>query len=131
MPTYRIIHSLYFDLGRQPEGQPGSSTALCVRLDRHGMPSGPGGNGNGRPRPPKSRTIDLRPGDEILCSGRWCKIVSVTAHRAHWLTEAQALAHEGDCGYVYRVAERPTAESVVRRPPNPDGIRHQGPPPTL
>jgi len=101
MARYRVIYMLYFDLGQPPGGKPGSSMALCVPLDRHGMPYGPGGNSNGRPRPPKRRTIDLRSGDEILCSGRWQTIRGVTAYRANDLTEAQAIAHQGDCGYVY------------------------------
>ena len=63
------------------------------------MPSGKGTNG--RPRAPKRRAIDLRAGDQVLCSGRWRTIRSVTAYRSGWLTDAEAATLVGDEGYVY------------------------------
>jgi hypothetical protein len=59
--------------------------------------------GNGRPRPPRRRTVDLRVGDFLLCNGRWARVVGARAFSSAWLTEAEAAAYYGD-GYVYRSA---------------------------
>jgi hypothetical protein len=87
---YRIIFSLWFDLGRLPDG---SSIGLVVPLDR---------NGNGVHARPchKARIIDLRAGDEILFDGICRRIVKVFAYRDAWLTEEDAIRRR-DEGYVY------------------------------
>ena len=56
------------------------------------------------PRPPKRRTIDLRPGDEVYYRRQWRKIVAVKAGRDAWLSDAEAI--EGYEGYAYRVRRR-------------------------
>jgi hypothetical protein len=53
----RIIFSLCFTFSDR--------RALIVQLNLQGLPER--GGGNGRPRPPKRRTVDLRPGDYVLC----------------------------------------------------------------
>jgi hypothetical protein len=58
---------------------------------------------NGRPRAPNRRTVDLRPGDFLLCQGEWQRAEAVEVFRDHWLTEPEARAHVGEWGYVYRV----------------------------
>lgn len=103
--THRVIFSLYFGLERPSDERGRGALALVVQLRRDGQAHNMG-KGNGRPRPPKRRTIDLRPGDELLCGGRWTRIASVLAYRAHWLTDSQAadrLADAAGDGYVYRL----------------------------
>jgi hypothetical protein len=90
----RIIFSLCFNFSDR--------TALVVQLNRHGLPEGNRGEGNGRPRPPMRRTVDLRPGDHILCQGKWRRIESVQVYRDGWLTEAEATQRPGEWGYIYR-----------------------------
>jgi len=90
----RIIFSLYFTFANR--------TALVVQLNRQGLPEGNRGEGNGRPRPPKHRTVDLRPGDDVLCQGQWRRIKSVAVYRDGWLSEADANERVGDWGYIYR-----------------------------
>jgi len=92
--TPRIIFSLYFQFANR--------TALVVQLDRQGLPEGNRGQGNGRPRPPKCRTVDLRPGDDVLCQGQWRRIESVEVYRDGWLTEEEANHRAGVWGYIYR-----------------------------
>jgi hypothetical protein len=101
--THRIIHSLYFELELLPEDSPRAIVALCVPLNRDGMPGGDPSCSNGRPRAPKCRTIDLRVGDQILCTGRWRTIRGIVAYRDGWFTEEQA-ATCGSEGYVYRLS---------------------------
>jgi hypothetical protein len=113
---YRIIYSLYIDLGQPPGRPPGESTALVIQLDRKGMRHGGPTRGNGRSRT-KSRPIDLRPGDQIQCDGQWRTIKSIVAYRDHWLTEAQADACEGDHGYIYKVAEQKCESAANEFPP--------------
>lgn len=88
---FRIIFSLWLDLGHLPDG---TLIGLVVPLDR---------NGNGKHARPrhKRRVIDLRVGDEILCQGIWRRIEGISAHRDAWLTEADAM-RRSDEGYVYR-----------------------------
>jgi hypothetical protein len=105
--THRIILSLYVEFEALPEEPQNKSTALVAPLTRDGMPAGSYAGGNGRPRPPKQRPIDLRVGDQILSTGRWRTIKSIAAYRAFWLTEAQAARQEGDDGYVYRLPAEP------------------------
>jgi hypothetical protein len=98
---YRLLAALYFDLGQPPGGPPGASTALVVTLKPDGTHANHGGKNNGAPRPPKRRTLDLRPGDQLLCEGQWRTIRSVVAFRDQWLTEEQAERDRGE-GYLYR-----------------------------
>jgi len=67
---YSLIVALYFDLGQLPGRPHGSNTALVVGLKPDGTHANRGGKNNGAPRPPKRRTIDLRPGDHLLCEGQ-------------------------------------------------------------
>ena len=97
--THRVLRAVYFELAPQPDEPRESSHALIVWLDRGGMSKAKGGNG--KPRPPMRRTVELRVGDCLLCSGRWARITSARAFSSDWLTEAEATAYSGD-GYVYR-----------------------------
>lgn len=106
----RLIHSLYFDLGPMPDGPPTSTVALVVHLRPDGTHANKDGKNNGAPRPPKRRTIDLRPGDQMLCMGEWTTIRSIQAFRDAWLTEEQAQAWKDD-GYLYLPA-RPSKMSA-------------------
>ncbi len=101
--AYRIIYSLYFELGPIPLQKPEFILALVVPLDRRGMPAGKRSDRNGYPRPPKRRTIDLRVGDEIWCGRHWVNIKKVEAHRDSWLTWEEAFACKGNEGFLYRV----------------------------
>jgi len=49
----------------------------------------------------RRRTVNLRPGDQIMWHKHWRYIERVTVCRDAWLTEAEALACQ-DEGYVYR-----------------------------
>ena len=73
---------------------------MCViALNRHGRNAT--GNSNGHPRPPIKRTIDLRPGDQMICEGQWWTIKSVRAWRDFWLTEDRASKHvDSNDGYL-------------------------------
>jgi hypothetical protein len=99
--THRVLRAIYFELAPQPDEPPGSSHALVVWLDRFGRSKAKGGNG--KPRPPKRRTVDLRVGDCLLCNSRWARITGARAFSSAWLTDAEASAYSGD-GYVYRAA---------------------------
>jgi hypothetical protein len=90
--THRVVYALYFYLPNR--------MALVVQLNRQGMPENH--RENGRPRAPKRRTVDLRPGDFILCQGEWQRIEAVEVFRDHRLSESEALAHRGEWGYLYR-----------------------------
>ena len=106
MARYRIIHALRLDLGPIPDGAPNSRRELVVNLTREGTNQRKDGC---RPRPPKTRIVDLRPGDDILHDGRWCKVYDIRPFLASWLTEKQALGALGK-GYVYRVRENASPE---------------------
>jgi len=95
---YRQIFYLEFRFG---------PVDMCViALGRDGQSAT--GNSNGRPRSPVKRTIDLRPGDQMLSGEHWWTIESARAWRDFWLTEEQAVndAH-GDHGYVYCPKRQP------------------------
>ena len=95
---YRQIFYLEFRFG---------PVDMCViALGRDGRNAT--GNSNGHPRPPVKRTIDLRPGDQVMSDGRWWTIKSVRAWRDYWLTEEQARRHgDGVHGYVYCPKRQP------------------------
>jgi hypothetical protein len=100
--THRVIEAIYFDLEATSDDGNTRSGALIAWINRHGQSQNRSGIGNGRPRPPKRRTVDLRVGDYMLCAKRWAKITGIRAHCSSWLTEAEAVAYRGD-GYVYRL----------------------------
>jgi hypothetical protein len=101
--TDRVIYSLHVDLEPEP-GNKTSGKALVIPLDRGGMSAASCGNGNGRPRPPKVRTIDLRPGDQVLCMGQWLTVKRIRVYRGFWLTDDEAARMDrGGDGYVYRL----------------------------
>jgi hypothetical protein len=102
--THRVIEAIYFELERPAGDSTTTSGALIVWLARDGMTQNRSGVGNGRPRPTKRRTIDLRVGDYLLCAGRWARFTGARAHSSSWLTDAGAAAYRGD-GYVYRLSE--------------------------
>jgi hypothetical protein len=95
---YRLIYSLQLDLAPPPDAKPGVSCQLIVLLDR-------AGNACGRvyPRPPKTRMIDVRPGDEILHDGRYIRVLKVEAYRDAWVGEEYAKNVPHEQGYLYRV----------------------------
>ncbi len=101
MATYRIIHSLRLDLGTVPGWGPTSKREIIVNLTREGTCRLKGAC---RPRPPKTRMVDIRAGDEILRHGQWVKVHGVEVFQAKILTEAEAVGVIGD-GYIYRIPE--------------------------
>jgi hypothetical protein len=102
--THRVIEAIRFELEGGGANGLTRSGALIVWLNRQGQTQNRSGVGNGRPRPPKRRTIDLRVDDELLCAGRWARITGIRAHASSWLTETEAKAYPGD-GYVYLLSE--------------------------
>ena len=90
----RIIFSLHVDLDPPPGSPLGASSAIILPLDRDGMAIGR----NGRPRPPKTRTIDLRVGDDVMVSQRWRRVLDIRAYRDGWIRPEQADVIYG--GYV-------------------------------
>lgn len=98
--THRVIYSLYVDMEPEPSDKTGGK-ALVVPLGRDGRATG--ASDNGRPRAPKVRAIDLRPGDQILCAGQWATVKRVRVYRGFWLTDDGAAAMSGKDGYVYRL----------------------------
>jgi hypothetical protein len=113
---HRIIYSIYVELEPPAGDASGAYEALCVPLKRDGMPGGNPSSSNGRPRPPKRRTIDLRVGDQILCMGRWRTIKSIVAYRDGWLTEQAAESSQVVDGYVYRLStESPATQNSQER----------------
>jgi hypothetical protein len=57
---------------------------------------------DGRPHPPKARTIDLRDGDDVMIGGGWRRIRFIQCGRDAWLTEIEAEHLGGTDGYLYR-----------------------------
>jgi len=102
--THRVIEAIYFELERPAGDSATTPGALIIWLTRDGMTQNRSGIGNGRPRPPKRRTIDLRVGDYLLCAGRWARITGARAHSSSWLTDAEAAVYQGN-GYMYRLAD--------------------------
>ena len=93
---YRIIHEIIVLLW--------SNQQASLALDRVGnaIVSRGGDRNDGRPHPPKHRTIDLRAGDKVMLGGAWHLIRGVVCARDQWLTEEEAGALAGDEGFVYR-----------------------------
>lgn len=102
---YRLIYSLKLNIEPPPKSGPQVSCQLIVPLTRAGMSTGR----NGRQRRPKTRSIDLRIGDDVMVEGIWRKVLSIEAYREHWLTEEEAANSEHGQGYLYRV---PVLESA-------------------
>src|SRR5262245_28284846 len=94
--THRLIYSLKLNVSPPPGSRPGVSCQLIVPLCRDGN----SGNRNGRPRPPRRRTIDLRVGDDVLVDGIYRKVLGIEAYREHWLTEEQATSLQHEQGYL-------------------------------
>jgi hypothetical protein len=71
----RIFYSLTFELELEPEpgSLPGSSATITFPLNRAGISTA----SNGKPRPPKQRTIDLRVGDFVMVN----KVVQNPRHQ--------------------------------------------------
>ena len=90
---YRIIFSLFLDLGRDADG---SFVGLVVPLDRRGDGE------HLRMRRYKRRAIDLRAGDRVLCLGRWRRIERIWAYRDCWLDKEQVGRRRTAEGYLYR-----------------------------
>ena len=80
MGQCRIIYSIECELDPLPGSPPGASSAIILPLNRAGMAKGR----NGRPRPPKSRTIDLRIGDDVMVDRRWRRVLGIKAYRDGW-----------------------------------------------
>jgi hypothetical protein len=90
----RVIYSIECELEPGPGSPPGASSALIITLNRDGVATGR----NGRPRPPKTRTIDLRVGDDVMVDGRWRRVLGIKAYRETYATPEQAAAITA--GYV-------------------------------
>jgi len=67
MEPHRIIFSLQVDLAPAPGSPAGASSAIVLPVNREGMSVGR----NGKARPPTTRTIDLRVGDDVMVDQRW------------------------------------------------------------
>jgi len=78
----RIILSLHVDLDPAHGSPPGASSVIVLPLNRDGNSV----SRNGKPRPPKQRTIDLRVGDDVMVDQRWRRVVDVQAYRDGWIT---------------------------------------------
>jgi hypothetical protein len=81
-----------------------SNQSVVLELNRSGNAIvGRGGDPNhGRPSHPKTRTIDLRIGDEVQIDGSWRRIRGIVCARDAWLTEEEAAALVGEEGFLYR-----------------------------
>jgi hypothetical protein len=99
----RIIYSI--ELEPTPDSPPGSTAAIVLPLNRAGMSTAI----NGKPRPLKTRTIDLRVADFVLVNKKWRWVIDIkptvkhgskasrrTTVRATWCVESFFLDHEGD-----------------------------------
>src|SRR5262245_28933653 len=95
MGTFRIIFALQLDL--EPI-TPGTICELVLPLNRAGQAV----CRNGKPRPPKTRTIDLRVGDFVMVDRQWRRILAVKAYRETRGTREQVEAIRD--GYVVRPA---------------------------
>lgn len=94
---YRLIHALHFELD-PPAGSVSAQVVIWLGRDR--MPLSE--TGNGLPRPPKTRTIDLRPGDQVRVDSLWRQALEVKAYGEAWLTAEQGAAKADRVGYLYR-----------------------------
>ena len=90
--TDRIIYELHFLLWNNQHAQ--------VTLDRTGNAMGYANDG--RPHPPKLRTIGLRAGDKVMFGELWNLIRGIVCTRDEWLTEELAAEMGGGEGFVYR-----------------------------
>jgi hypothetical protein len=68
MAVYRLISALRIDLGPIPGDRPSSRRESIVNQARDGRNIL---KSVARPRPPKVRIIDLRPGDQIMWHKHW------------------------------------------------------------
>jgi hypothetical protein len=91
----RIIYSIELQLERTPDSPPGSSAAIVLPLNREGLST----SSNGKPRPLKQRTMDLRVGDFVMVNNQWRKILGVRAYRDAWFEGEPA---DDGPGYVVR-----------------------------
>jgi hypothetical protein len=91
----RIIYSIELQLEPEPGSSPGSSAVIVLPLNRAGMSTA----SNGKPRPPKQRTIDLRVGDFVMVNKQWRKILGVSAYRDAWFEGEPA---DDSSGYLVR-----------------------------
>jgi putative SOS response-associated peptidase YedK len=96
--AYRLITALRIQL----EPPPGvSSQEIIANLDGDGcnlLKSGV------RPRAPKARIVDLRPGDYVLLNGMWRKVIGLVMHSEQILTDEQAAEHKGR-GWLVKAKE--------------------------
>ena len=53
---------------------------------------------------PTIRAIDQRPGDDMLCNGRWRTIRDIVAYRDNWIDEATMARRSGNDGWIYRLS---------------------------
>jgi hypothetical protein len=109
--AYRLITALRIRL----EPPPGvSSQEIIANLDGDGcnlLKSGV------RPRAPKARIVDVRPGDYVLLSGMWRKVIGLVMHSEQMLSDEQAAEHEGR-GWLVKAPEgylSPITGGSVRR----------------
>ena len=126
--AYRLITALRIQL----EPPPGvSSQEIIANLDGDGCNLLKGGV---RPRAPKARIVDLRPGDYALLNGMWRKVIGLVMHSEQVLTDEQAAEHEGrgwlvkaPSGYVSPIGGGSIRRDATPTPPTP--APSQSPPP--
>lgn len=99
---YRLISALRLNMGRNRHG---AIQEIIVNLNSEGgnrLKSG------ARPRPPKQRIVDLRPGDEILHEGRWKKVYGLEVFRELVLSDEEAERHAAggsDSGWLVKAGK--------------------------
>ena len=73
-----MIEAVYFYLEVPSDDGSARTGALIAWINRQGQSQNRGGIGNGRPRPPKLRTVDLRVG-EVVTPARLLGLLGVLA----------------------------------------------------
>jgi hypothetical protein len=112
MAFYRLIFRVRFQLA--------PLIYMHIPLTREGQTAT--GNSNGMPRSPVKRTIDLRPGDQVMSDGQWWPIVAVRVESQWWIEEAKLRADVGNGdGYLYRPRRQPVEKPAAE---TRGGIQH-------
>jgi hypothetical protein len=94
---YRLIYRLRITFQRTP-----AIYEVCVNLDCNGcnlLKSG------AQPRPPKTRIVELRVGDEFLFDGQWRRALAIEVDSEYMMTDEQAAEHRGSHGWLVKARE--------------------------